>query len=975
MTGGRPDPDLPRVPELEGEFELVRELGRGGTAVVYLARDRELGRDVAIKLIRPSYLQDEEAIARLEREARTVGKLQHPNIVLLLGSRRLGKKGLALILQYVPGETLKDALQRDAPLPVERVQAILTDVATGLAHAHRRRIVHRDIKPENVYLDEEAGVARLADFGIARAWDSDSGLTLPGTALGTPSYMSPEQVDGQDLDGRSDVYSLGLLAWEMLTGQVPWSGESLYNVIYKQKHEDLPSVTEFRDDVPTSLTAVIDRALQKNPKARWASAEEFLAALGVDTDPEPADVTPAVPDWLADLQVREGPPGAPPALQAPEGDVPSQGLPPQGVLPQDVPSQGVLPQGVPPQGPRSSRRSSGRGWLLWGGAALVLVVVGLLLQGPDAPLQTLLRSGGDLSGPEVDWEQWERPTGPAGEEGEGAAGRVGLDTLGTEASRERGDLTAEGVDPDPEGGAVAFPDPDAPSADPDAPQPADPLAPPADPLAPPPGSVLRVVQGAGQTGTAGEILPTSIVVVAEDADGARLSGVPVVVDVSEGGGSVTTSGSVTDTQGFLVLRWRMGAAGVQQAQIRFSGSDDDPVELSALANPSTPEVAFEPGALAPGQPPAPETAPGPGAAGPGDQLSLPSALSPRTTIAGGGSHSCILNRTGGLQCWGGGSRGQLGVGDGAGRDEPTRIPGFFTRVAVGVSHTCALDGDGTALCWGANDRGQLGDGTSQTRNEPTPVPGLPPLLDISAGANHTCALDTQGRAFCWGAGGQGQLGDGNTADRNVPVAVAGSRSFRQLAAGWEHTCGLDAQGRAFCWGSGGEGQLGWADLGSGAVPGPVQGNHRFNGIAPGGAHTCGLTTEGTVLCWGQGSAGRLGDGTLEGVRPTPAPVAGDERFREVTAGALHTCALTTEGEARCWGGNVHGQLGDGTTQNRLIPTPVEEAVRLTAIKGLGSHTCGLTVAGQAVCWGLNADGQLGDGSRTNRTSPTLVSGW
>ncbi|TVR66668.1 MAG: hypothetical protein EA422_01535 [Gemmatimonadales bacterium] len=972
MSDQDPGRPLPRIPELEGEFELVRELGRGGTAIVYLARDRELGRDVAIKLIRPSYLQDEEALARLEREARTVGQLQHPNIVLLLGSRRLGTRGLALILQYVPGETLKEALRREGALPIERVRSILADVATGLAHAHRRRIVHRDIKPENVYLDEEAGVARLADFGIARAWDSDSGLTLPGTALGTPAYMSPEQVDGQDLDGRSDVYSLGLLAWEMLTGTAPWSGESLYNVIYKQKHEALPPLSRFRDDVPSELAAVLERALKKDPEARWRSAAEFLEAMGgrpsaaaaadaaarpetglpVVAEQDPQSVSEpdpqAIPAWMAELRAR---------TEA-EGGTLATGATPMA----SSRSHGEHRSHASPHDEPQTETRSRRGWLLWGGAALALVVVGLLLQGPDAPLQTLLRGGNGISDPSLDWDRWERtPDTDRGELGDVAG-------PGDEPSVEAGDLASLDLEPglpgvDPASGTAG--DMDAPDMDP-----TDASVIPA--TSAPPGSSLRVVQGAGQTGTAGDLLDQSIVVLAEDADGARLPGVPVTVAVVEGGGTVTTSGPSTDAQGFLVIRWRLGPEGVQEATVRFPDSDVDPVELSALARPRAPELALSPDQLSPQSPPDPGTQPQ--AALPGVEMEPPSALSPRPTVAGGGGHSCLLDRTGAIRCWGAGAQGQLGLGDRNGRDRPIRIAGSFTRLTVGISHTCALDANGSVFCWGANGRGQLGDGTTQSRGEPTPVPGLPPLLEISAGGGHTCGLDMQGRALCWGAGDRGQLGNGDTVDEATPVQVTGNRRFRQITTGWNHTCALDTDGRAFCWGAGAEGQLGWDGLGSGAVPGSVQGGHRFTRIAAGEFHTCGVSADGTVLCWGQGSRGQLGDGTNQNVRPAPAPVVGGQSFRDIATGSRHTCALTQEGVAYCWGENTLGQVGDGTTQNRREPTPVAGNLRLTVLQALESHTCGLAMAGDAVCWGNNADGQIGDGSRTNRSSPTPVPG-
>src|SRR6185503_15897010 len=164
-------------------------------------------------------------------------------------------------------------------LPFERIERVLTDVGRALVCAQRHRIVHRDVKPENVYIDNETGIARLSDFGIARPWDIDHGLTLPGMAIGTPAYMSPEQIEGDVLDGRSDLYSLGLVGYEMLTGRAPWTGESLFNMIYKQKNESLPPLDQLRPGIPRSLLRALDGALQKERGDRWKDADEFLEAL------------------------------------------------------------------------------------------------------------------------------------------------------------------------------------------------------------------------------------------------------------------------------------------------------------------------------------------------------------------------------------------------------------------------------------------------------------------------------------------------------------------------------------------------------------------------------------------------------------------------------------------------------------------------------------------------------------------------
>ncbi|HEY0810197.1 MAG TPA: TonB family protein [Longimicrobiales bacterium] len=268
-----------RLQELEADYEIIGELGRGGSAIVYRARDRELGREVAIKVVNSNSTEDGEAMARLAREARLVALLRHPNIVPLLSVRHLSD-GLALIMQHVPGRTLKRAIREDGPMPIEIVEHVLREIGSALAYAHGRHgIIHRDIKPENIYLDEEVGRAILSDFGIARSGEAESNLTLVGTALGTPAYMSPEQIDGTALDGRSDLYSLGLVAYEMLTGQQPWAGSNLYTIIYKQKHEELPPVTAVRNDIPPYLLRAVSSLVRKEREQRPHNAAQFLALL------------------------------------------------------------------------------------------------------------------------------------------------------------------------------------------------------------------------------------------------------------------------------------------------------------------------------------------------------------------------------------------------------------------------------------------------------------------------------------------------------------------------------------------------------------------------------------------------------------------------------------------------------------------------------------------------------------------------
>lgn len=346
-------------------------------------------------------------------------------------------------------------------------------------------------------------------------------------------------------------------------------------------------------------------------------------------------------------------------------------------------------------------------------------------------------------------------------------------------------------------------------------------------------------------------------------------------------------------------------------------------------------------------------------------------------------HSCGVTATGATYCWGANDNGQLGDGSTSQRLTPVRVAGgvSFATLATGVVHTCGLMAAGSAYCWGNNEVGQVGDGTTTQRGTPTRVTGDLSFSVLSAGFGSTCGVATTGTAYCWGYNINGQLGDGTTTSRLTPVPVAGGVSFAGISVGGmggalaflegQHTCAVTAAGAAYCWGYNGYGRLGDGTTTSRLTPVPVAGDLSFTMVTAGANHTCGLTTEGTY-CWGDGYGGQIGDGTGSD-RWTPARVASGVTFVSLSAGGIHTCGLTAEGAAYCWGSNNYGQLGDGTTTQRVTPVAVAGGVSFAGISVGGYHTCGVTAAGAVYCWGHNGDGRLGDGTTTDRHTPTPVS--
>jgi alpha-tubulin suppressor-like RCC1 family protein len=359
----------------------------------------------------------------------------------------------------------------------------------------------------------------------------------------------------------------------------------------------------------------------------------------------------------------------------------------------------------------------------------------------------------------------------------------------------------------------------------------------------------------------------------------------------------------------------------------------------------------------------------------------------------GATSTCGIASDGSPWCWGGNDGGALGNGTTVDRSLAGRVTGnlSITSLSEGYSHACGVTTSGIVQCWGDNQMGQLGDNTMSARSVPGPIASSLTFTSVTTGHFHSCALSSAGDVYCWGSAANGRLGDGGqTSSGTKPVKVAGGFAFTSISSGGGHSCGVAASGAAYCWGLNASGELGDGSLVDRSIPVPVGGGVVFIAISAGESHTCGIAAGAAAYCWGDDKFGQLGFGTPTAVKMTPTLVAGGLSFATISAGAFHTCGITTNSAAWCWGDNSTGELGNPT--GGLTPTQVIGGLLFKSIGAGGTsystdayyygpsisvvgHTCGLTMDGATYCWGSNSRGELGYGPGVTQVAvPLKVAG-
>ena len=1011
-----PDPQAGLIDELRratlGEYEIAGELGRGGMATVFLAHDISLDRKVAIKVMSPSLLSSGKGMAdRFKREARTAAALSHPHIIPIYAVRESGRL-LFFIMKYVQGRGLDAIIKEHGALPIKMVQAILSQAGSALDYAHRHGIIHRDIKPANIMLDVE-GWAVVTDFGIAKVTESQ-GLTMTGATIGTPTYMSPEQCAAKEITGATDQYSLGIAAYEMLTGHVPFDADSVMSLMWQHFHEPPPPIVDRRPDCPPELAQAIERMLAKKAPDRWPTLEEAVEAIGTPplndpvrqqmkalarggsiadaaqratpvspvpkhamtpepprgksvTPPPPvitsAPTTPIPPAATTPIPATTAVPEPPPGLPATPVEPISPTTPPEiaevptAIFAKRPPPHTPAPPSEAPTARRPGRRPSGGAMSVPGRASRAEPV-------PAAPPPYTAPRRTDptrLIGIALvlaivgvaGWYVFGRPTTEA-------------PTANTPATATVASIASVTITPSPAAVAV--------------------------------GGTAQLT-AVLKDGNGNLLSGRAVVWTSSDSTMARVSPTGLVTALAPGYiNVVATSEGRSGTGTVMVTATAAPVASVEippatsiplgdTAVLTAAPKDDHGNTLSGhtmtWSSSDRRIVAVSPtgtlSALRLGTAVITVVVEGKRA------TTRVSVTPPAVAIV------IISPPTASLQI-GGHLRLDVAVRDAHDRPITGRTVTWRSSDAT-IASVSAL-GAVTALRAGqATITAQI---ESQSASAAVTVSAVPVVsvavtpaaltLPIGKSAQLTVALrDARGGALkdrdvTWSSG-------------NPSVATVSATGSVTATAGGSTTITATS-----------EGVTGSATITVPAAPGPPPvavtptptpapppsesqpapqpapateaSSARLprRNVAAGAAHSCGITQGGAVVCWGTNATGQLGDAGAGTSANTPVLVSGASGFTTLVAGGDHTCGLSQSGAAVCWGLNTKGQLGNGRTAGPPAPAPVAGNHSFVMLTAGARHTCGLTGDGAAWCWGDNGAGQLGDGSTRGTNTPRQVTG-
>ena len=858
-----PSGELPRGHVINNLFRIDDILGEGGMGIVYRATEITTNIPVVVKAIRPEFANKPAYRRRLIIEAKVQASINHQNVVPMRTVVIEGNN-IFLVLQFIQGESLDKTLaryrQNDVLMPIDEALAVFRQILQGVGAAHDAQVIHRDIKPGNILISEKDKKVLVTDFGIAKNQQNNQATTNWKTGIiGSPHYFSPEQIDAvSDIDLRADIYSLGIVLFEMLAGRVPFNADSHFAMMNLHRNIAIPSIRSIRPEVPAHIEYTIQKACAKARENRFASTTEMALALETPIteipSTEPYDHTDG--NGVQSVKSTTNPPidtGKPNNSRTPPLENTTTGplVRPLFLSDNANPSNEHAATPVTP-----SHNIKTRGIIVLASAAsLVLGAAAMGIATLTQSPATTCRSDETQCGNEC-------------------CNNATSECVDNKCVCKTGNQCGEGRVCNAEHACVdgCFID----------------------------GQYLSFGGN-----------PNNVCQVCEKSN-------PFAWVPAPKGTRCQSGGSSCNGRGTCVYPPSIAAGHEFTCGVTETGS------VKCWGKNDFGQLGTKPGnSLSPGSP--------------ARQISPQkvSGLAEIASIAVGGSHACALSKSGGILCWGKNDKKQLGQFNMHELESHKLSKQGYKAVTAGDSHTCAINSADGVECWGWNRDGQVGNGIASETADLAQVKDLDSgVTDISAGVSHTCALKS-GAVLCWGDNQFGRLGVGDEKTRLVPTQVIGlDIGIIAISAQNGFTCAVRQLGEPLCWGHNLYGQLGANSKRNSSSPslvldGGVEGKglREISVVSNGDRHACARASRGSVLCWGSNEDGQLGYDTKgkPALFPAPVMVQSGVSFTQISAGSSHTCAITSAGDARCWGANKHGELGiNSTEEKRTMPTPTKD---------------------------------------------------